>query len=132
MEHHDPHNNPLIEDQTKPSLQDSQEVDLSAWLKHQDTHNRDIRNSHDSALNAILDQASLEALIELKISRFLDQIGRYYPEDLYALLMGKAERPLLRQILKRTGGNQLHAAKILGINRNTLRRKIKSHGINLS
>ena len=79
----------------------------------------------ESGLAAKLDGYSFEAVVELKISRFLDQIGSYYPEDLHALIMAKAEKPLFQQILKRTGGNQVHAAKILGINRNTLRKKMK-------
>ena len=76
-----------------------------------------------------LDQHSLEAIVELKISRFLDQIGSYYPEDLHSLIMRKVEKPLLAQILRRTGGNQVHASKILGINRNTLRKKMKLYGL---
>lgn len=75
-----------------------------------------------------LDKHSLEAIVELKISRFLDQIGSYYPEDLHSLIMKKVEKPLLGQILRRTGGNQVHASKILGINRNTLRKKMKLYG----
>ncbi|NRA64342.1 MAG: hypothetical protein HRU19_07650 [Pseudobacteriovorax sp.] len=43
--------------------------------------------------------------------------------------MSKVEKPLLVQILRRVGGNQVQAAKILGINRNTLRKKIKHYGI---
>jgi two-component system nitrogen regulation response regulator GlnG len=40
------------------------------------------------------------------------------------MVLHQMERPLLRIILEKTGGNQLQAAKILGINRNTLRKKI--------
>jgi DNA-binding protein Fis len=82
----------------------------------------------DQDLAVRLDKHSLEAIVELKISRFLDQIGTYYPEDLHSLIMKKVEKPLLSQILRRTGGNQVHASKILGINRNTLRKKMKLYG----
>ena len=82
----------------------------------------------DPELASRLDKHSLEAIVELKISRFLDQIGSYYPEDLHSLIMKKVEKPLLGQILRRTGGNQVHASKILGINRNTLRKKMKLYG----
>lgn len=82
----------------------------------------------DLDLAKMLDTYSLEAIIELKISRFLDQIGTFYPENLYAMIMKESEKPLLNQILKRTGGNQVHASKILGINRNTLRKKMKTYG----
>ena len=85
----------------------------------------------DAELANRLDRHSLESIVELKISRFLDQIGTFYPEDLHALIMQKVEKPLLGQILRRTGGNQVHASKILGINRNTLRKKMKLYGFNV-
>ena len=78
-------------------------------------------NLADNDLATMLDAYSLESIVELKISRFLDQIGSFYPENLHSLMMKKVEKPLIGQILKRTGGNQVHAARILGINRNTLR-----------
>lgn len=83
----------------------------------------------DEGLADKLDNYSLESIVELKISRFLDQVGKYYPQNLYTLIMKKTEKPLLAQILRRTGGNQVHAARILGINRNTLRKKMKIYEI---
>lgn len=82
----------------------------------------------DSDFNRMLDDHSLESMVEKKICRFLDQIGSYYPENVYEMIMRKVEAPLLKQILIRTGGNQVHAARILGINRNTLRKKMKLFG----
>ena len=41
------------------------------------------------------------------------------------MVIAEVEKPLLEVVLKRTGGNQLRAARILGINRNTLRKKIR-------
>jgi DNA-binding protein Fis len=76
-----------------------------------------------------LDRCSLETVVELKISRFLEQIGTYYPDNFHSMIIKKIEKPLITQILKRTGNNQVHAAKILGINRNTLRKKIKLYEI---
>lgn len=86
-------------------------------------------NIDDIDLITRLDKYSIEDVVELKISRFLDQIGTFYPENVHELIMSKAEKPLLIQILRRVGGNQVQAAKILGINRNTLRKKIKLYGI---
>jgi len=86
-------------------------------------------NINDHDLISRLDHYSIEDVVELKISRFLDQIGTFYPENVHDLIMSKVEKPLLVQILRRVGGNQVQAAKILGINRNTLRKKIKIYGI---
>lgn len=49
--------------------------------------------------------------------------------DLYRTVVAQVERPLIVLALQRTGGNQLQAAQLLGINRNTLRKKIVEHGI---
>jgi two-component system nitrogen regulation response regulator GlnG len=48
---------------------------------------------------------------------------------LYKVIIQAIERPLIEHTLERTFGNQLKAARILGINRNTMRSKIKKLGI---
>lgn len=49
--------------------------------------------------------------------------------DVYKIVLETVEKPLIEKALERTFGNQLKAAKILGINRNTLRVKINKFGI---
>jgi DNA-binding protein Fis len=49
--------------------------------------------------------------------------------DLYQHVLDRVERPLLETVLAYTGGNQIRAAAILGINRNTLRKKILELGL---
>ncbi len=85
--------------------------------------------ANDLEFTTKLDSFSLESVVEHKISRFLDQVGGVFPEDLHDLILGKVEKPLLTQILRRMGGNQVQASRVLGINRNTLRKKMKMHGI---
>ncbi|MGH7386300.1 MAG: helix-turn-helix domain-containing protein [Candidatus Rokuibacteriota bacterium] len=48
---------------------------------------------------------------------------------LYRTVMVRVERPLLRHALELCGGNQLKAAKLLGINRNTLRKRLRLLGL---
>jgi two-component system nitrogen regulation response regulator GlnG len=66
-----------------------------------------------------------DKIIELEESLFRDNRG-----TLYKAIIERIEKPLLEHILERTEGNQLKAAKILGINRNTMRSKINKLGIN--
>lgn len=50
--------------------------------------------------------------------------------EIYKVIIGTVEKSLIEKVLETTYGNQLKAAKLLGINRNTLRTKIKKLGIN--
>jgi two-component system nitrogen regulation response regulator GlnG len=55
--------------------------------------------------------------------------GNLPPDGVYDRLLAEVERPLITACLDATGGNQLKAAKLLGINRNTLRRKLNDLGL---
>ena len=68
-----------------------------------------------------------DKVIELENSLFIEKKGVLYKSVLEAV-----EKPLLEQTLQRCEGNQLKAARILGINRNTIRAKIKKLGIDVS
>jgi DNA-binding protein Fis len=51
------------------------------------------------------------------------------PGDLYHLVLGEVEEPLFKAVMEYTHGNQSQAAGILGLNRGTLRKKLKSYSI---
>ena len=51
------------------------------------------------------------------------------PGDLYDLVIGEVERPLFQAVMDYTQGNQSQAACILGINRGTLRKKLRTYSI---
>ncbi len=52
-------------------------------------------------------------------------------KELYRSVLESVERPLIEKVLERTYGNQIKAAKLLGINRNTLHSKIKKFNIDV-
>jgi Fis family transcriptional regulator, factor for inversion stimulation protein len=64
------------------------------------------------------------------LDEYFDRLNGHDPTDLYEIVMREIEPPLLETTLKRTGGNQTKAAKYLGMNRSTLRKKLKQYGIN--
>jgi two-component system nitrogen regulation response regulator GlnG len=71
--------------------------------------------------------ASLPQLIARRIRDYLDEIDQLEgaePLDLYGKMVAEIERPLIELTLARAGGNQVRAARMLGLNRNTLRKKI--------
>ncbi|HWP34162.1 MAG TPA: sigma-54 dependent transcriptional regulator, partial [Thermodesulfobacteriota bacterium] len=76
-----------------------------------------------------LDDLSLEEVLEAKLRRFLEQMEGVALTGVYDQVLEVVERPLLRLVLERTGGNQVRAAEILGINRNTLRKKLAQLGL---
>lgn len=65
------------------------------------------------------------------INRTLDQYFRDLdgekPAAIYDMVIRTVERPMLEFVLRQTNGNQTAAAEILGINRNTLRRKLTEY-----
>jgi two-component system nitrogen regulation response regulator GlnG len=72
----------------------------------------------------------LAGSIELHLARYFATFGRDLPPDgLFDRVLAEVERPLLRLTLAAVRGNQLKAAKLLGINRNTLRKKLTERGI---
>jgi two-component system nitrogen regulation response regulator GlnG len=68
---------------------------------------------------------SLEALIGNKLRATFAQMDIQELNNLYEMVLFQMERPLIRIILEKTRFNQVRAAEILGINRNTLRKKIQ-------
>jgi two-component system nitrogen regulation response regulator GlnG len=85
---------------------------------------RDLALAAQEPAPAMYGDMSLEDIVRLKLREYFRQTGDAEPSDLYALILERVERPLIELTLERTGGNQLQAATILGINRNTLRKKI--------
>ncbi|WP_297370190.1 nitrogen regulation protein NR(I) [Acidocella sp.] len=73
---------------------------------------------------------NMTAVVERHISRLLAAIRESGEEGvLYERALADLERPLIRMTLAETRGNQIRAAALLGLNRNTLRKKIREHGI---
>ena len=71
----------------------------------------------------------LEEAVRRRLAELLQANAAAAPSDLHALLINAVERPLIEVVLERAGGNQVKAAEMLGINRNTLRKKITELGI---
>jgi two-component system nitrogen regulation response regulator GlnG len=72
---------------------------------------------------------SFENFLEEKLADLVDRMGGLEQGDIYTMVLHRVEKPLITLVLKRTEGNQVRAAGLLGINRNTLRKKIKELGI---
>jgi Fis family transcriptional regulator len=69
----------------------------------------------------------LSALTDEALKSYFASLNGHRPGDLYQLVIGEVEKPLFKAVLSYTKGNQSRAAEILGINRGTLRKKLKSY-----
>lgn len=78
-----------------------------------------------------IESISLEEIIEKKLQQFFERLGEYDVHDLYDTILAKVEKPLIKLVLERTVGNQVRAARVLGINRNTLRSRIAALSLTL-
>jgi two-component system nitrogen regulation response regulator GlnG len=77
--------------------------------------------------------ATLSQLVEQKLAGyFADQPDGIPPAGLYDRVLEEVERPLIQLTLAATRGNQVRAAEILGLNRNTLRKKIHDLGVEMA
>jgi two-component system nitrogen regulation response regulator GlnG len=73
---------------------------------------------------------TLSALVERNLaSYFAGQPGGVPPVGLYDRVLADIERPLFQLTLAATKGNQMRAAEVLGLNRNTLRKRLHDLGI---
>lgn len=78
-----------------------------------------------SLLSSLASSVTLKDYIERRLFDFIKKFKASEGSNLYYALLREIEKPLITLVLKETGGNQKEAAHILGLNRNTLRKKIK-------
>jgi two-component system nitrogen regulation response regulator GlnG len=70
-----------------------------------------------------------QTLVTTALPSLVREVAAAEAGALYRSVMARVERPLLRQALELAGGNQLKAARLLGINRNTLRKRLRLLGL---
>lgn len=75
------------------------------------------------------DHGPLANCVKRSLDRYFRDLNGEKTTNLYALVLNEVERPLLEAVMRHAESNQCRAAEILGINRNTLRKKLKLHGL---
>lgn len=71
----------------------------------------------------------LSDAIEESLEDYFRHLDGQPPHAIYDMVLGCVEQPMLEFILNKVGGNQSKAAEILGLNRNTLRKKMAQYGL---
>ena len=69
----------------------------------------------------------LEACVRESLETYFKDLRGAAPHNIHEMVMNVVERPLLDVVMQQAEGNQSRAAEWLGINRNTLRRKLLDH-----
>lgn len=77
----------------------------------------------------MIEETEIAACMRRSLNRYFKDLDGEAPSEIYNMVIGAVEKPLLVYILDRAEGNQTRAADMLGINRNTLRKKMREHGL---
>lgn len=107
---HDPIDSTGLDNYSNPMASQADGSRLSTNLQHQ------------------LD-APLRVHVERVVREYFLALGDDMPTDLYELILREVELPLLTVTLEQTCGNQSKCAQILGLNRGTLRKKMKTYNL---
>ena len=69
----------------------------------------------------------IDECIRASLEQYFEDLRGTEPNAVHAMILAAVEKPMLDVVMKHAGGNQSKAAEWLGINRNTLRRKLLDH-----
>ena len=67
--------------------------------------------------------------VRRSLNRYFRDLDGETPSAIYDMVLTSIEKPMLEVVMKHAAGNQTMAAEMLGINRNTLRKKMREHGL---
>ena len=77
----------------------------------------------------IIDENEIARCVRRAVEDYLKDLDGEKPHPLYGMVINSVEKPLVELVMKHSEGNQTRAAELLGINRNTLRNKIRQYRI---
>jgi Fis family transcriptional regulator len=76
-----------------------------------------------------MSKESIQEVVKKSLEKYFKDLGEQPPSNVYEMVVSTVEKPILEAVMMRADGNQSHAAEMLGINRNTLRKKLQQHGL---
>jgi Fis family transcriptional regulator, factor for inversion stimulation protein len=71
----------------------------------------------------------IDDCVRRSLETYFKDLGGEEPSDVYDMVIHAVEKPMLEVLMKHAAGNQSKAAEWLGLNRNTLRKKLDQHGL---
>ena len=73
--------------------------------------------------------SELSDCVRRSLNRYFRDLDGESPSGIYDMVLANIEKPMLEVVMKHADGNQTVAAEMLGINRNTLRKKLTEHNL---
>ncbi len=78
---------------------------------------------------SIINENEIARCVRKAVEGYLKDLDGAKPHPIYGMVIRSVEKPLIELVMKHAEGNQTYAAELLGINRNTLRNKIRQYRI---
>ncbi len=72
---------------------------------------------------------TIDEAVTRSLEKYFRDLEGTQPASIYEMVLRAVERPMLEVVMRQASGNQLRASEMLGINRNTLRKKLQLHGL---
>jgi len=94
------------------------ETAQTTTLMSNDSHNTDATTLTETVKNTLIE--------------YFDQLDGAEPSEIYSMVLKQVEAPLLEVVMQQVSGNQTKAAACLGLNRGTLRKKLRIYGLDNS
>ncbi len=99
-------------------------------LTEKNMNNMDISENTPEMINpAEVDSRTLRSSVEEAMSNYFAHLDGQPASNLYQMVLAEVEAPLLEAVMAYTKDNQSQASEILGLNRGTLRKKLKTYGM---
>ena len=76
-----------------------------------------------------MSKETIQEVVKKSLEKYFKDLGEQQPSNVYDMVVLTVELPVLEAVMARAEGNQSLAAEMLGINRNTLRKKLQQHSL---
>ncbi len=86
--------------------------------------------SQASEIQPVINQQTFATNVQQSLQQYFTRLDGEEPANLYGMVLAEMETPLLKMVMRFSNGNQSKAAKILGISRGTLRKKLAMYDLN--
>jgi Fis family transcriptional regulator, factor for inversion stimulation protein len=74
-----------------------------------------------------MSKKQIQECVRESLNVYFEDLGQESPHQLYDMMLSIVEKPMLEVVMRQAGNNQSKAAQWLGLNRNTLRKKLGDH-----